>query len=64
MPLDLHPLRFGPGDAAATLVALVSAWIGQVDDKPTFEIAVPCSQAGSFAHWLKASAAEFGMEVI
>ena len=62
VPIDLHPLRFGPGDAAATLVALVSAWIWQIDDKPTFEIAVPRSQADSFAHWLTASAAEFGLE--
>ena len=64
VPIDLHPLRFGPGDAAATVVALVGAWIWQIDDKPTFEMAVPRSQAGSFAHWLKASAAEFGLDAI
>lgn len=63
VPIDLHPARFGPGDVAATMVSLVSAWIWQLDEAPTYEISVPRSMAGSFAHWLTASAAEFGMEV-
>ncbi len=63
VPLDLHPDAFQPGDAAATLVAHMSAWIWQLDDAPTYEIAVPRSMAGSFADWLQASAGEYGMEV-
>ena len=61
VPLDLHPASFSSGDAAATLVSLVSVWLWQLDDAPTYELAVPRSMAGSFAAWLVASSGEFGM---
>ena len=63
VPLDLHPEAFQPGDAAATIVSHISTWMWQLDDAPAYELAVPRSMAGSFADWLKASAAEFGMVV-
>lgn len=60
LPIDLHPSAFAPGDAAVTLAAHVGAVFWQVDEEPTYDVAVFRSFAGSFAHWLSASAAEFG----
>jgi methylglutamate dehydrogenase subunit D len=61
LPVDLHPRVFGAGDSALTQIALVGAHIWQIDEAPTYEIAVFRSLAGSFADWLIASAAEFGI---
>ncbi len=61
LPVDLHPRVFRPGDAALTQIALIGAHIWQIDEAPTYEIAVFRSLAGSFADWLIASAAEFGI---
>lgn len=61
VPIDLHPRVFGPDDAALTQIALIGAHIWQIDEAPTYEIAVFRSLAGSFADWLIASAAEFGI---
>jgi methylglutamate dehydrogenase subunit D len=61
VPVDLHPRVFGPGDSALTQIALIGAHIWQIDEIPTYEIAVFRSLAGSFADWLIASAAEFGI---
>ena len=61
LPVDLHPRVFGPGDAALTQIALIGAHIWQIDETPTYEIAVFRSLAGSFADWLIASAAEYGI---
>ncbi len=64
LPIDLHPSRFGPGDAAMSIIALIPVQLWQLDARPCFEIAVPRSLAGSFAAWLSASAGEFGMDVV
>ncbi len=61
LPVDLHPRVFGPGDSALTQIALIGAQIWQIDEVPTYDIAVFRSLAGSFADWLIASAAEFGI---
>ncbi len=61
--IDLHPRAFRPGDVAVTVVAGVSAIVWQIDERPTFEVAVPRSMAGSFWHWLSESAAEYGYRV-
>jgi len=61
--LDLDPRAFKPGDAATTPVALIDCQIWQIDETPSYELAVPSSFAGSFWHWLTASAAEFGYTV-
>ena len=60
-PLDLHPRAFGPGDTAVTAIAHVGVQLWQLDDAPTYELAVPRSMAKSFWTWLSASAAEFGL---
>lgn len=62
-PLDLHPRAFGPGDTAVTAIAHVGVQLWQLDDAPTYELAVPRSMAKSFWTWLSASAAEFGLVV-
>jgi heterotetrameric sarcosine oxidase gamma subunit len=62
-PLDLHPRAFGPGDTAVTAIAHVGVQLWQLDDAPTYELAVPRSMAKSFWTWLSASAAEFGLAV-
>ena len=62
--IDLHPRAFKPGDVALTLAAHVGVQLWQLDDAPTYEIAVARSLAGSLWAWLSASAAEFGYEVV
>jgi sarcosine oxidase subunit gamma len=61
--LDLHPRVFKSGSAATTPVALIDCVIWQVDETPTYDLAVPTSYAESFWSWLTASAAEFGYTV-
>jgi methylglutamate dehydrogenase subunit D len=61
--LDLHPRVFAVGDGATTPVALIDCQIWQIDDTPTYDLAVPSSFAESFWAWLTSSAAEFGYSV-
>lgn len=61
--IDLHPRAFGPGRTASTVVHHIGVQIWQVDDAPTFDIAMFRGFAGSFWDWLSASASEFGFEV-
>ncbi len=58
-PIDLHPSVFKPGDTAITTVAHITCQIWQIDDTPTYEIAVPASFAASFRRWLAGAAAGF-----
>ena len=60
--IDLHPRAFKPGDVALTIAAHIGVQLWQVDEAPTYEIAVPRSLARSLWAWLSASAAEFGYE--
>ena len=62
--LDLDPRAFKPGDVALTLATHIAVQLWQIDDRPSYEIALFRSLAGSFWHWLSASAAEFGYEVV
>ena len=62
--LDLDPRTFKPGDVALTLATHIAVQLWQLDDRPSYEIALFRSLAGSFWHWLSASAAEFGYEVV
>ena len=64
LPIDLHPRAFRPGDTALTVAALIGVQIWQVDDVPTYEIAVFRGFARSFWHFLTDSAAEFGYEIV
>lgn len=61
--IDLHPRAFRKGDAAITIVSYIGVQIWQVDDAPTYEIAVPRGFAGSFWHWFEDAAAEYGLDV-
>jgi sarcosine oxidase subunit gamma len=61
--LDLHQRVFKSGDAATTQIALIPCQLWQLDDTPSFELAVPLGYAASLWSWLTASAAEYGFEV-
>lgn len=63
LALDLHPRAFRPGMAASTLCAMVDVTVWQVDDAPTYDLAVVRGYAGSLWHWLTESAAEYGLTV-
>ncbi|MEJ0052864.1 MAG: sarcosine oxidase subunit gamma family protein [Methylovirgula sp.] len=62
--VDLHPRAFQAGDAASTSCAHLNVVIWQIDDAPTYDVAVPRSFAAAFCHWLSESAAEFGLKVL
>lgn len=57
--LDLHPAQFGPGQAAVTQMAQMTATLLQRDDTPAYELVVGSSYAVPFLEWLTESAAEF-----
>jgi sarcosine oxidase subunit gamma len=63
LPIDLHPSVFGPGSAATSTISLMGVQLWQVDEAPTYDIALFRSVSASFWRWLTASAAEFGYEV-
>jgi methylglutamate dehydrogenase subunit D len=62
-PIDLHQDAFPVGAAASTLVAGVGVTVWLLEEAPRFEVMVARSLAGSFMHWLAASAGEFGLAV-
>jgi sarcosine oxidase subunit gamma len=61
--VDLHPRAFRPGDAAVTACAHLGVILWQVDEVPTYEVAVFRSLGPAFWHWLSESAAEYGLRV-
>jgi sarcosine oxidase subunit gamma len=63
LPIDLHPKAFAPGSAATSTISLMGVQLWQVDDAPTYDIAIFRSVSASFWRWLTASAAEFGYDV-
>jgi sarcosine oxidase subunit gamma len=62
--LDLDARVFKPSDVALTMAAHMNVQLWQLDETPSYEIAMFRSLAASFWSWLAASAAEFGYEVI
>src|SRR5262245_40140105 len=64
LAIDLHPRSFASGFVAATSVAHIAVLLWQLDDRPTYEFAIPRSYALNFWHWLQASAAEYGLEFV
>ena len=62
--VDLHPSRFGTGDTAVTVVAHVNVHFWQIDAAPTYDFAVARGFAASFWHWLQASSAEYGLDIV
>ncbi len=63
LPIDLHPRVFSPGSAATSAIALMGVQLWQIDDTPSYDIALFRSLSASFWRWLASSAAEFGYEV-
>jgi sarcosine oxidase subunit gamma len=63
LPIDLDPRAFEPGDAATSTISLMGVQIWQVDDAPTYDIALFRSVSESFWRWLTSSAGEFGYEI-
>jgi methylglutamate dehydrogenase subunit D len=61
--VDLHPRAFRPGDAALTSIAHIGVHLWQLDNEPTYELAVFRSMAVSFWSWLAAASAEYGCEI-
>lgn len=61
--IDLHPRAFRAGDVAMTVAVGISALLWQLDDRPSYEVAVPRSMAASFGHWLFEASAEYGCTV-
>jgi heterotetrameric sarcosine oxidase gamma subunit len=64
VPIDLHPERFRDGDVALTVVGHVGIQLRRTNEVPSYRLSVARSYFGSLWHWLAASAAEFGCEVI
>jgi sarcosine oxidase subunit gamma len=63
LAIDLHPRSFRVGDCALTLIGHIGTHLWQVDDVPTYDIAVFRSLGESFVHWLTEAAAEFGYRI-
>lgn len=61
--IDLHPRAFTVGQVALTAVAHIPLAIWQTGDEPRYVLLLPRSYAPSFADWLSAAAAEFGLEL-
>ena len=59
VPIDLHPRAFKGNGVAITHANHVGVILWQIDDAPTYEIAMFRGFADSFAHWLLESAEEF-----
>ena len=60
LPIDLHQRAFKTGDAAITHASHIGITLWQLDDMPTYEIAMFRSFADGFWHWLQDAAAANG----
>ena len=54
--LDFHPASFAPGSVATTVIAHIGVIIRQIDDAPTYDVALFRSFGGSFRHWFDTTA--------
>jgi sarcosine oxidase subunit gamma len=54
--IDLHPRVFGPDDTMATIIAHINVHLWQVNDAPTYDMAMFRSFAVAFCDWLSAAA--------
>lgn len=62
--IDLHPRAFKAGDAAVTTASHLAVHLWQTNDQPTYRVLVVRTYFESFWHWLSASAAEYGADVL
>jgi sarcosine oxidase subunit gamma len=61
--IDLHPSVFRASCTAITVVSYINVQFWQVDETPTYELAMFRSFAAAFWEWLADSAAEYGFAV-
>jgi heterotetrameric sarcosine oxidase gamma subunit len=61
--IDFHPTSFRPGSAAVTTIAHIGAILWQLDDTPTYDVALFRSYAASFWHWIETASAAAGVEL-
>lgn len=54
--IDLHPSAFSTGSVAVTMIAHIGVILWQVDDEPTFDVALFRSFDESFRHWAESVA--------
>lgn len=54
--IDMHPSAFAAGSVAVTVIGHIGVILRQIDDAPTYEIAVFRSFGESFRHWLTTAA--------
>lgn len=59
VPVDLDPRAFPVNGVAITHASHIGIILWQLDDAPTYEVALFRSYVDSFAHWLFESAAEY-----
>lgn len=57
MPIDLHPAQFSAGSAVTTVIAHIGVIVWQVDDLPTYDLAVFRSFRNSLIRWIETTAA-------
>lgn len=50
--IDFHPSAFATGSAATTIISHIGVILWQVDDQPTYDVAVFRSFTSSFNYWL------------
>lgn len=62
--IDFDPSVFGPGSAAVTTISHIGVTIWQIDETPTFEIALFRSFADSFWHWMMATSTALGVGLV
>lgn len=62
--VDLHPRAFGPGSVALTMASHVDVALWQLDEAPTYGLAVARGFAGSLWEWLDETALQFGIELL
>lgn len=58
-PIDLHPRAFASNDSTVTVIAHIGVHLWQVDEIPTYELAVFRSYSAAFWGWLAQASAEF-----
>lgn len=64
MPIDLHPEAFSTDHAALTLIGHTAVQIWQLDDRPTYDIAVFRSLSADLWRFLVHAGAEFGVDTL
>lgn len=59
--IDFHPSVFAPGSAAVTTIAHIGVMLWQLDDAPSYDVALFRSYAASFWHWIETTCAAIGV---